>query len=280
MRVNSLNHSTPVHKWLLVLFATSLLSHENKGQGRDQDRFTASIGTSIPLQHEAKFGWLFTKKASLEGYMQLGIPPRVYIKPLVEVSASNNAEARDYLKANLEGEVGYGLGLRWYYRGFNFDIAYNRLNYRIRKKSSKELVNNLAYDDPKLKEILARLSDWIPAFDDLYSHYLITPVAHAHQIFLSGGRQFPVYKTLQIGVGAGVSATVQSTVQIQSDRSKKSADILLDAVTPDLTKKLESLVNWHVIPTVNLHLIYRFPGRRHPHQKFRTSFETFSPSAP
>lgn len=263
MRVNYPNLRTPVHKRVLVLFAISLLSHENKGQGRDQGRLAASVGTSIPLQHDAKFGWIFTKKASLEGYVQLGIPPRVYIKPLVEVSASKSAEARDYLKANLEGEIGYGLGLRWYYRRFNFDIAYNRLNYRIRKKSSKELVNNLAYDDPDLKVVLGILSDRVPAFDDLYSHYLITPVAHADQVSISGGYQLPVYKTLRIGVGAGVSATMQSTVHIQSDRSKQSADILLEAVTPNLTKKLESLVNWHVIPVINLQLIYRFP--RPPH---------------
>jgi len=46
-----------------------------------------------------------------------------------------------------------------------------RVNYRIRKKSSKELVNNLAYDDPDLKVVLGILSDRVPAFDDLYSHY-------------------------------------------------------------------------------------------------------------
>lgn len=234
---------------------------KTNGQRVAQSSFTASVGTYFPLQHGMQLGWIFTKKQVLETYVQIGIPPRAYIRPLVEVSVSQDEQARDYLKANLQGRIGYGVGLKWHYRRFDFDIAYNRLTYRIHKKSSKELVNNLAYDDPGLKVALGLLSDWVSAFDDLYSHYLITPVAHADQVSISGGYQLPVYKTLRIGVGAGMSATMQSTVHIQSDHSKQSAEILLDAVTPNLTKKLESLVNWHVIPTVNLQLVYRFPSR-------------------
>lgn len=248
-----------IQKLSLLLCAIYLPSLKTNGQRIDQSGFTASVGTYFPVQHGMQLGWIFTKKQVLETYVQIGIQPRAYIRPLVEVSVSQDKQARDYLKANLQGRIGYGAGFKWHYRRFDFDIAYNRLTYRIHRKSSKELVNNLAYDDPGLKVALGLLSDWVPAFDELYSDYLITPVANAHQVSLSGGYRFPLYKSVWMGMGAGVSTTMQTSVHIQSDRSRQSAEILLDAVTPNLTKKLESLINWHMIPTVNLQLIYRFP---------------------
>lgn len=249
-------------KLSLLVWGVSLLPFKASGQEHRSSDFTISAGTAFPLQHMMQFGWIFAKNPVFEAYVQLGLPPREYIKTLVEVSVTENETAKEYLRQNLTGRIGYGGGGRWHFsRHFNVDIAYSKLNYVIKKKSSKELINVLVYDDRTLKEILADMAARNTLFNNLYSNYLITPGAHAHQISVSAGYQFALNKgkSVLLATAIGASATIQTTARINSNQSSQFSEELSDVVSPILTTYLEDLVNWRVIPMVNLRLIYRFP---------------------
>ncbi|MCF6405676.1 hypothetical protein L3C95_22415 [Chitinophaga filiformis] len=255
----NLNHAC---KLSLLVGAVYLLPFEASGQEHRSSDFTINAGTSFPLQHMLQFGWIFTKGPVFEAYAQLGLPPREYIRPLVEVSVTENETAKEYLKQHLTGRIGYGAGIRWHFsRYFNVDIAYSKLNYVIDKESSKELIDALVYDGQALKEILSDMAARNTLFNNLYSNYLITSIAHAHQISVSGGYQFALNKRKSVFVvtAIGASATIQTTARIDSNHSSQFTQDLSDAVSPVVTTYLEDLVNWRVIPMVNLRLIYRFP---------------------
>ncbi|MDR7132455.1 hypothetical protein J2X69_004826 [Algoriphagus sp. 4150] len=181
----------------------------------------------------------------------------------METSIEDNEIGKEYLKANLKGELGFGLGTQWFYKNWNLDVGINLVRYQIKDKSSKELVEAIASQNIGLRETLDDLTGNSAVFSDLYSNYLISPRPNALQLLVKGGYEFPVnkQKSLKLGVDIGVATTMHSFVHIDSQRTSRLAEILLATVTPTLSDRLENLVNWKMIPFAGIGLVYQIPAR-------------------
>lgn len=223
------------------------------------------IGTTFPLQNYVEFGYIITDRPILEIYAQFGLPFKPYTKSLIENAMEDNDETKEYLKENLDGNPGYGLGLRWFYKNFRLSLGYNRLNYIIHKKSSHELVEVLMNGNDELKQRLNELSNELPIYSDIYNNYLVSPKAHNNQMSIQLGYQIFIKRdrSLALGIDAGTAYNFRSTVNISSEQSNRAAEIVMRAISPSVSKRLEYLINWQMIPNASLSLTYNFPIRKY-----------------
>lgn len=254
--------NSTIKYFLLPMFASILLF--NSAYCQQAPDISFSLGTAAPYQHFMRLGYNFQfghSPSSLQIYAHTGITPSPYLKTILDFSIEDNETAKEYLKTNLKGKFGGGVGIQWLYKRWYFDVGINLVQYQIKDKSSKELVESIASDNIKLRETLDNLANNSAVFSDLYNNYLISPQVYGTQLIFKGGYEFPINKpkSLKLGIDMGVAATAYSHVYIDSEKTSRLADLLINTVTPVLTDRLEYLVNWKVIPFVGVSLIYQIP---------------------
>lgn len=239
---------------------------------QEQKGLDVSIATMAPLQHYMQIGYSFQENdlfdleesSFFKIYLQTGIAPAPYIKLLLQHSVKHDDLARDYLKDNLRGKVGYGVGLQWSYKKWNINMSLNKVSYKIKDRSSRELVESLLSKDQYLLDDLNYIMDNSTYLKNLYNNYLISPVTNTGQLSITGG--YKLYldkrKSFSVGFDLGATLTLSTSVHIDSDRTDSFADELLNIITPVVKKELEDLINWKVVPTVGIRLIYNIPVGR------------------
>jgi len=228
-----------------------------------------SIATIAPLQYSMQIGYSFQENdlfdleesSFFKVYLQAGIAPAPYIKFLLQHSVKHDDVARDYLKDNLRGKVRYGVGLQWSYKKWNINMSLNKVSYKIKDKSSRELVESLLSKDQYLLDDLNNIMNNSTYLKNLYNNYLVSPVTNTGQLSLTGGYKLYLDKRkfFSVGFDIGAAFTLSTSVHFDSDRTDQFAEDLLGIVTPVVKEELEELINWKVVPVVGIRLTYNIP---------------------
>ncbi|HEY8955831.1 hypothetical protein [Chitinophaga sp.] len=230
------------------------------------DEGAVTIKSQWPIQNAMGFTYTLpvNNYYSVGFNAQVGLPFQPYTRNLIELSVQGNEVARTYLKENLLGKPGVGLGVDLNYRKWSLSLVYQSLNYYIDKKNVRELTENLIPEqNDYILTDLSNLADRSPAFASIYNNYRISSQVYNHQFGLLAGYTFSFrrFNLIKFRIEAGAFSTFDTRIRFVSENSNSITDLALAYVEPSLNNSLKENTEWRFIPSVSLSVRHVLFGR-------------------
>lgn len=230
------------------------------------DEGAVTIKSQWPIQNIIGFAYTLpvNNYYSVSFNAQVGLPFQPYTRNLIELADQGSEVAQAYLKKNLLGKPGAGLGIDLNYKKWSLSLVYQNLNYYIDKKNVRELTENLTPEqNDYILTDLNNLAEHSQAFASIYNNYRISSQVHNHQFGLLAGYTFSFrrFNLIKFRIEAGAFSTFETGIKLVSETSNSIADLALAYVEPSINNSLKETTEWRFIPSVSLSVSHVLFGK-------------------